>query len=216
MEKLISIIIPIFPGDKEADELLNFLNNNIPEHWEVIVSSPKEKENRAYALNEGAKKANGKFLWFLHGDSRFNKEEILLLEKSISEKPEKLHYFKLKFYPESFLMRFNSIGANFRSALLGCPYGDQSFCIAKDQFSILKGFDERLVLGEDLFFVWKAKEKNILLNQIQGYIRTSSRKYKSRGWLNITVFHNYMFWKLVFLWLADKRKKPDSKISNSL
>ncbi|TGN08475.1 glycosyltransferase [Leptospira ilyithenensis] len=213
MEKLISIIIPIFPGDNEAEELLRFLDNHIPEYWEVIVSSPKEKGSRAYALNEGAKKANGKFLWFLHGDSRITKETIHLLEKSISEKPERLHYFKLKFYPDSILMRFNSIGANLRSYLLGCPYGDQSFCIAKDQFLILQGFDEDIALGEDLFFVWKTKEKSILLNQIRGYIQTSSRKYKSRGWLRITIFHHYMFWKLVFLWLADKGKKAIPKIS---
>ncbi|BDA79605.1 hypothetical protein LPTSP3_g25350 [Leptospira kobayashii] len=214
MEKSVSIIIPIFPGDNEAEELLKFLNHHIPEDWEVIVSSPKEKGNRAYALNEGAKKAHGKFLWFLHGDSRLEKEEILALEKAIAEGPDKLHYFKLKFYPESFLMYFNSIGANLRSYLFGCPYGDQSFCIAKERFLILKGFDESLTLGEDLFFVWMAKEKNIRLNQMQGYIRTSNRKYKSQGWFKITVFHNYMFWKLVFLWLVAKIKRAGSRDSS--
>ncbi|WP_411821943.1 hypothetical protein [Leptospira sp. 'Mane'] len=207
MNPLVSIIIPILPGDREAEELLNSLNNIVPENWEVIVSSPKKIINRAFALNEGAKKAKGDFFWFLHGDSRLGQKEIFLLEQSIAKEPKKLHYFKLKFYPDSFLMNLNSIGANLRSSLLDCPYGDQSFCISKDQFDILKGFDANLNLGEDLYFVWSAKAKGIQLNEIQGYIKTSSRKYKSQGWLKITVFHHYMFWKLAYNWLVDRNKK---------
>ncbi|MCB1191952.1 MAG: glycosyltransferase [Leptospiraceae bacterium] len=191
----LSVVIPIKQGDNESKELLEILPDVLTENCEVVVSSPGKGHNRAYALNRGVEKSSGEFLWFVHGDSRFGKNEVTQLLESIERLPDNLHYFKLRFYPSNFFMSLNSIGANLRSFLIGCPYGDQGLCIKRNIFMKLGGFDETTRYGEDHLFVWKCHQNKIKLNCIDGYIQTSSRKYRNNGWLKTTLLHQFLFFK---------------------
>ncbi|TGM53071.1 glycosyltransferase [Leptospira adleri] len=196
--KIVSVIIPVQEGDSESEILLRELPRLIPEEWEVVISPSSEKENRAKALNSGVKKSQGEFLWFLHGDSRIGTETIQSLQDAISNFPETLHYYKLRFYPKSLRMRINATGANIRSWLLNSPFGDQGLCIRKDIFLRLGGFNEKTPYGEDLLFVWIALENGISLNRIDSFLSTSDRKYKKNGWWKITLLHQFLYWKLAF------------------
>ncbi|TGL96991.1 glycosyltransferase [Leptospira barantonii] len=196
--KQVSIIIPVLKSDLECKKLLEELPSLIPDDWEIVVSESNGKENRAKTLNEGVRKSKGEFLWFLHGDSRIDSNSISILQKSIIQNPERLHYFKLRFYPNGFLMKINANGANLRSWLLNSPFGDQGLCIRKENFLRSGGFDETTSYGEDLLFVWTAQENGIRLNRLNAYLETSDRKYKKNGWLKITLIHQYLYWKLAF------------------
>lgn len=188
----VSVILPIRDGETEVEHLLE----NLPkDKFEIILSKSTPLGNRATSLNSGAKQAKGEFLWFLHADTRFSTDSISKLIEAIQNKPNHLHYFRLKFYPKSFMMKFNAIGANIRSKLLGCPYGDQGFCIQKEIFFKIGMYEENVTYGEDHLFVWKARRLGISLNRINSYVYTSDRKYRNGGWFKITCLHQYLFWK---------------------
>ncbi|RHX81617.1 glycosyltransferase [Leptospira yasudae] len=194
--KRVSVIIPVRQGETETASLLKELSPRLPSDWEIIVSQSDRGRNRAQTLNKGAEQSQGEFLWFLHGDSRISSETIPSLKKAISEKPNVLHYFKLRFYPAHRLMKINACGANLRSQILRSPFGDQGLCIQKGTFLSLGGFDESTSYGEDLLFVWKAQQNGIRLNRIPSYLYTSDRKYRKQGWIKITILHQYLYWKL--------------------
>ncbi|MGJ4752430.1 glycosyltransferase [Leptospira kmetyi] len=194
--KQVSVIIPVLRSDSGCEKLLEELPSLIPNDWEIVVSESNGNENRAQTLNEGVRKSKGEFLWFLHGDSRIDSYGIGILQKSILHYPEKLHYFKLRFYPNRFLMRINANGANLRSRLLNSPFGDQGLCIRRENFFKCGCFDETAPYGEDLLFVWTAQENGIRLNRLDAYLETSDRKYQKNGWLRITLLHQYLYWKL--------------------
>ncbi len=186
----VSIIIPTAPGETAQEQLLEdlkYLNN------EVIVSS---EGSRAKSLNGGAARARHGFLWFLHADSRISAQNIVGLEQALEKNPDALHYFDLA-YAGGGLATFNARGANIRSRLLGLPYGDQGFCIAKNLFNEIGGYPEDVPYGEDLLFIRLAKRAGITLNRIPSKLVTSARKYQQQGWLKLTALHQWKMLKLL-------------------
>ncbi|MCB1178496.1 MAG: hypothetical protein KDK36_13000 [Leptospiraceae bacterium] len=191
----ITIIIPLLPKEENKEKIEQHLKQILPEKVDFILSCPDPPGNRAYALNKGAEKASGEFLWFLHSDSILDSSHVLYLLDSIEKYPERMHYFLLEFFPSSLRMKFNSIGANLRSKILGCPYGDQGLCVKKDIFHSIGGYPEDQKYGEDHVFVWRARQRGIKLNMIPLYLQTSDRKYRLNGWFKITLLHQFLFWK---------------------
>ena len=112
-------------------------------------------------MNDGARKAQGQFLWFLHADSHLKNDAFNHLLKTINKHPSSLIYFNLAFKPHFFLMKVNSFGANIRSHIFKLPFGDQGFCLSKIVFNELKGYDETAKYGEDHLLVWSAKKRKI-------------------------------------------------------
>jgi len=190
----LSIIIPLAPEETEQHYLLKDLANSSV-HREIIQSS---EQNRASSLNLGAKQAQGQWLWFLHADSRVNQDNLRALENSLNQDQQgaALHYFDLGFKDSNRLLRSKALGANLRSRLLGCPYGDQGFCISKKVFLSLGGFPEDQPYGEDLLFVWRAHQARVPLQRIASTLLTSSRKYSQQGWLKVTLLHQWYWLRL--------------------
>ncbi len=189
MRKAISIIIPVGANEDALEHLLSDLKDI---DAEIIPSSG---DTRAQALNAGAAKAQHNILWFLHADSRISDQNIQSLYKALQHKPNALHYFDLKFDQKG-LPQINSWGANMRSSLFGAPYGDQGFCISKPQFERAGRYPEGLEYGEDLMFVWRARQSGIKLNRIKSTLISSARKYKAHGWLKLTCIYQYKWIKM--------------------
>jgi glycosyltransferase involved in cell wall biosynthesis len=178
----ISIIIPIYDQETEHHKLLDFFHRLNDSDLEIITTTGV---SRAHAMNAGAVKATGDFLWFVHADTILLNAHIAALKLAVSNHPDCLHYFELSFQ-EKGITAMNSFGANIRSALFRLPWGDQAFCLSKDIFDDLKGYNESAAYGEDHLLVWKAHQKKIKLNHIPLAVKTSARQYKKRGWLNLT------------------------------
>ena len=180
----ISVIIPVAEGETAHEELLPALQNY---EFEIIVSS---EGSRAKSLNMGAAKAARKFLWFLHADSRPVKGSLDKLLEALERRPASLHYFDLEFSKDGpDMMALNQWGANFRSRILGLPFGDQGFCIRKDLFFSVGGFPEDAKHGEDHLFVWHARRHKIHALPVGAKLVTSARKYRDNGWLKTTLMH---------------------------
>ncbi len=176
-QSTLSIIIPVHAKDEEhLKTLLPRIQN---QGHEIIIS---REDSRAKALNIGATKASRKFLWFLHADSELESNAAEILQQSLAQKEEQLHYFKLAFSGTDSKLKLNALGANMRSKLFGAPFGDQGLALRKDLFFKIGGFPEDIAIGEDHLLVWHAKRYGIKLAQTPATITTSSAKYATNGW----------------------------------
>ena len=207
--KNLSIIIPLGPDEDQLAPLLADLAPLSAETEIILVFCGGEErggdnrplrwlrseQGRAIQQNVGARAATGEFLWFLHADSRVTPEVLAALERSLDQAPKALHYFHLKFKADGpWGMRLNEAGAWFRSTILGVPFGDQGFCLRKDSFVRIGGFNEQAAFGEDHLLVWQARQAGIKLRCTGAALLTSARKYSAQGWGALTL-------KYQLLWL---------------
>lgn len=228
----LSIVVPLGPNEPKWPPLLDQLNL-LPTGSEVILVGFQNEQRphrldqppaslahlkwiwctsekgRAQQLNQGARETSNDYIWFLHADSRLDKENIQSLLNSIDQHPERLFYFDLWFYDkDNRWLTINEWGARFRSNILGCPYGDQGLCVSKTQFFQLGGYPAHSPYGEDHTFVWKARQHNITLHPCRIKLGTSARKYHESGWLKLTLKYQYLWLKQAapefFRWLRIK------------
>lgn len=212
---LLSAIIPLARGEFAWENLLPdlaMLEDGVEiifvvsEDSEKCINAPviknktvhviKAKPGRASQMNAGAKIAKGKFLWFLHADSKFERTAGTTLMRAMQCCPYRLLYFDLIFLDDApYWMRLNEWGVWFRSHILKVPFGDQGFCIQKKLFEQMGGFAENLSYGEDHVFVWRARQNRIKLMPVGAVLYTSARKYKKYGWLKTTCMHQYLWIK---------------------
>jgi GT2 family glycosyltransferase len=188
--KDVSIVIPAAPGETAQAGLLEDLENT---QAEINILS---EGTRASSLNAGARKAKRGILWFLHADSRITDANIEALAEALQKNPKALHYFDLEFEGRG-VTALNATGANIRSHILGLPYGDQGFCIAREQFEKTAGYPEQVPYGEDLLFVRRAKKSGIKLNPVRSSLLTSAREYKRRGWFRLTLWRQWQLFTLM-------------------
>jgi len=227
----LSVIIPVAPNDQAWVGLIPSLLR-LPVESELIFVSPQDpgvqseelleelskkrkirwvqsKIGRAVQLNKGAHVATKAYFWFLHADSRFNEPALQGLSDLLDKKPNSLIYFNLKFNSDGpSWTQINNVGVWLRSNLLKMPFGDQGFCMSKNLYQNVGGFDENCDYGEDHLFVWRARILGISLQCTGSHIYTSARKYKKHGWLKTTMVHLYLTYKQAFpAWYEWRKKK---------
>ena len=222
---MITVIIPLAPDEDEWRDLLEQLKQ-AREVSEIILAScsaeefslpddkrvkvVKGRSGRAGLMNVAADEASGSYLWFLHADSRLDEGAIGSLCHVLDQEPEVLHYFDLEFLSDGpKAMRLNSAAVKWRSDFLGMPFGDQGFCIKKELFHELGGYDEKAEYGEDHLFVWKARQEGVSVKPVGAIIFTSARKYRRNGWFKTTGLHVWFTLKQAapeFLKLLKKRR----------
>lgn len=217
---LLSVIVPLAPGETEEQGLLPQLTA-LPDGSEVIVvrsddaprlspgTWPKRLRyrerrctpGRARQMNLGAQVARGRWLWFLHADSRLHARTLPALRTFI-EHTDALGYFDLRFRHDGpWLTRLNVLGANLRSRGLGLPFGDQGLVLPAAWFTRLGGYNEDAPHGEDHQLVWRAHAAGLPVNRISAPLATSARKYAGRWWrttwqhLRLTVRQAWPQWR---------------------
>lgn len=209
MDTRLSVIVPLAPAETEWRGLLRQLQA-LPSGCEVILVTadgklrvpprtwPAEvplrhcdaRIGRAHQMNAGARAARGRWLWFLHADSRLPPEALETLFAFLAEEIEALTYFRLAFRqggPRH--LNLNALGANWRSRWLGLPFGDQGFLIPAHRFAELGGYDEDAAYGEDHRLVWSARHAGLPLVCLDARVLTSPRKYIEHGWWTVTRLH---------------------------
>jgi len=217
---MLSIIIPSRPSESKWLPLLEQLGRAVPPS-EVILSmaAPLERREeealeklrsphavrvevgragRGSQLNHGAAVARNENLWFLHADSRLTADTWSCLEESLRRRADCIHFSRLRFYDGGAIMGITELGANFRSKLLGLPFGDQGMCLRRDTLARCGGFDEQLSYGEDHVLIWRARKLGIPVLCTGGTLATSASKYIERGWLQVTLEHGYRTWLQAF------------------
>lgn len=225
-EKLISVIIPLGPGDiisSELDSLLDSLDENNAIEI-VIVAFDHEgldsfrnrisynivvhQGTRASSLNTGASAAKGRYLFFLHCDSFMEKSSFDVLLKRILKEQSALFYFDFRFTKGvPFYFKLTEIGVRFRCAVFKTPFGDQGLTISKDDFYKIGGYNINVPNGEDHYLVKECKDHKMKIISINEILYTSPRKYMEKGWLNTTIRHQLMWYRQLLDFKKGKYRK---------
>lgn len=204
-----SIIVPLGPGAPTPVDLLMLFAD---ERFQVIVAAvdpepelPPEgvawltgPPGRGRQMNHGASAAGAPWLWFLHADSVLERSTRRAATRFCARDWQAIGYCDLKYLADGpALTALNAFGANWRSRLLGLPYGDQGLCLPATWFQRLGGFREDMERGEDLNLVVRARRAGLPVRRTGGRIHTSASRYRERGWLRTTLEHQRAAWRLI-------------------
>lgn len=130
--------------------------------------------NRAAQMNQGAARATGDILLFLHADTLLPANAIQEIQK-LHTTGIQLGCFRRTFTPRTALLDCTSELAYWRSRLLFWSYGDQAIFIAQTTFQQLGGYRE-ISCMEDLDLSLRAK-KIAHFGLVNTPITTSARRF---------------------------------------
>ncbi len=145
------------------------------------VTVIQSEAGRAKQMNEGARLAKGKLLYFVHADtvppiSYF--EDIL---EAVSNKYE-FGCYRFKFESKHLMLYINSYCTRFdRLWLRG---GDQTLFVTRELFEQLNGFDESYTIMEEYDFIRRAK-KVAPFRIMPKSVLVSARKYNNNSWVRV-------------------------------
>lgn len=198
----LTVVVPVAPGDVAWRDLWADLAA-IHGQSDVVFSGPVMPEGlppgvrwvasplgRARQLNAGAAAARGAWLLFLHADSRLGAGWWQAVEDAVARAPHALSFFRLSFASDGpRLTWLNAALANARASVLGMPFGDQGFLLARAVFEALGRFDTHVPYGEDHLLAWRARQRGAALQTMRATVTTSARKYERLGWGRVTRGH---------------------------
>ena len=194
---MISIIIPTLNESGNIRSLISYLKScDGSDETEIIIADGGStdgtteggpglgvkvvecpQKGRAFQMNYGAEKASGDIFYFLHADSVPPKDFITKINGYISPKI-KAGCFRLAFDHDHYLLSTYSWFTRFDVDFF--RFGDQSLFVTGELFSLVGGFDERLLVMEDQNMVRRLKKHSGFIVSDQ-QVRTSARKYLKVG-----------------------------------
>ena len=199
----ISIIIPTLNEEKLLDGLLSSLK--CCQGIEIIVAdggshdrtldiarsyqvrTTQSRAGRGQQLNSGARVAKYSTLLFLHCDTKLP-ENFADQVFSILDQPGTVAgAFRLAINAQGVKFRLVEWGANIRSSLFGCPYGDQAIFLKKQTFEKINGYPDQPFL-EDVELIRNLKRiGSITIAERQ--VTTSPRRWEQLGVFRTTLIN---------------------------
>lgn len=201
---LLSIIIPTLNEAENLPALLADLNKQQNMAVEIIVGDGGSTDatrqiaeqcgagfvatgrGRGLQMNAAASKATGKYLLFLHADSRIDDSCLLFnavrfLQHEQGETPLAGH-FRLRFIRSQERNNLAYRFAEEKTALnrVNTTNGDQGLLLSTDFFRRLGGFDESLPFLEDQRIAEKIRAQGRWLT-LPGHLKTSARRFEAEG-----------------------------------
>ncbi|WP_186576964.1 TIGR04283 family arsenosugar biosynthesis glycosyltransferase [Aquibacillus kalidii] len=141
-----------------------------------VISSAK---GRAIQMNNGARIAKGKVLWFLHADSVIHPDMISEIDRVLKNPTVIGGGFPITFDDPSVLLKIIAKGSNLRAKYFHLIFGDQGFFIRKSHFFRVGLFPE-VPLMEDWILSRKSNKLGKLV-LLPTPIITSSRRFREKG-----------------------------------
>ncbi len=164
--------IIVVDGSPEMDTL-----EAIEDAGVIKVSAGK---GRATQMNEGAAKARGEVLVFLHADTLIPKNAFRKIDEVISSGRYIGGAFDLLINSDRRFMKFVTWSASLRSRITRVPYGDQAIFIRKDYFDEVGGYKD-IPLMEDVELMKRVRRRGGRIRILKERAQTSARKYISDG-----------------------------------
>lgn len=206
-----SIIIPTLNESSTLSFALKDLLSGIenPSRVEVIICDGGSKDDtltqaqqfpvivlntqkgRALQMNEGAELASGKWLIFLHADTRLPKNWMHLIQHCHADWGR----FDVRLTGKHWLFRWIEKAINLRSRKTSVATGDQVLFFRRALFQDLGGFPA-LPLMEDVA-ITKAARKLQLPANIRQPVITSSRRWEQHGIIRTVLlmwFLRFAYW----------------------
>jgi rSAM/selenodomain-associated transferase 2 len=197
----ISVIIPVLNEEDTIRTTLSSLHISSKEEIVVIdggsddgtVSIAQEftqqvyvtERGRGHQLKNGAGKATGDILLFLHADCILPNNSFSLIRDVMSNDEYSIGAFYLGIDHPSFCFRVIEFGANLRSWITRVPYGDQGLFMRRDDYEKIGGFCD-IPLMEDVDLS-KRMKKIGRVKFVKDAIMASPRRWLKEGLLYTTV-----------------------------
>jgi rSAM/selenodomain-associated transferase 2 len=170
-----AIEIIVVDGSETSDPALDVLRER---HSDVrwMRSAP----GRGAQMNHGARHARGRWLVFLHSDTRLGASWIDVL-RCLDEQPRIVGgSFRFALDSPSRWARWIEWGVRIRVRLFDLAYGDQALFVRRTVFEELRGYRE-LPLMEDVEFIRRLRRHGKLEHADVPAI-TSARRWEQDGW----------------------------------
>ena len=193
---MISIIVPIY---NEETTIRDFIFNlyclyDIKKH-EVIFVDGGSKDKTLDILEElsyfgySYQISRGDILWLIHADSVLQKDVI----QKVIDCPTEVGCLKIKFYPNSFPMRVNSIVSNMRASITNLAFGDQALFLSRQAFEKVGGYKDMPIM-EDYRISEDLSANGYKITVIDSSVTTSTRRYK--GHVKTTMWQMQKYQKM--------------------
>ncbi len=165
----------IIVADGGSDDATPALVHALQEH-NPTLHLIESRRGRGIQLREGASRARGDILLFIHADCVLPSTAADLLEE-FRHQSLPAATFRLKFDAAGFLLRFYEYGARIDSPLT--RFGDQGLVIRRRLYDECSGFAE-LPLFEDVDLFARIRRRG-RLGYLEGRITCSARRFEEHG-----------------------------------
>ena len=138
---------------------------------------PGSDRGRAIQMNKGAREAKGKYLLFLHADTRPSRHCIQQMENRFKDPGVVGGSFSMLFDHPNWYYRLLSFLTRFNCRFW--TFGDQGIFVRKSVFLKMKGYSPLPIL-EDLELQIRLRKIGKFV-KVPVYLKTSSRRYRLNG-----------------------------------
>lgn len=218
----ISVVIPTWNEGTSIGSLVEFVRTNGGDLIsEVIVSDACSDDNtvisakdagaivlnnmtrcRALQMNEGAARAAGEILYFVHADVKLIRSFAGDIIESIKSGYEAGCY-RYVFDSTSQMLRINGYCTRFEGIM--CRGGDQTIFVTRRAFEDVEGFNSFYSIMEDYDFILRVRKK-YRFRIIPKNITVSARKYETNSWLRVQLANLSVF-IMFFLKVSPQKMK---------
>ncbi len=143
------------------------------------------KTGRASVMNNGAEKADGNILLFLHADCILPENGFEIIRETLCNNAVAAGGFRLSINASGLRFRVIEAAANLRSHIAGLIYGDQGIFMWKELFNKVGGYAD-IPLMEDIEISGKLKKLGKLV-LADAKIKASPRRWLEEGAIHTTL-----------------------------
>jgi len=217
-----SVIIPVFheaaliektiehvhalAADRSIEVLVvdgDLSGETIREIWDDTVRTAIAEPGRGIQLNCGASLAKGDLLLFLHVDTRLPAGAFAKIAAAMENRRIIGGAFRLAIDSRRLPFRVIERGVQYRSRMLGLPYGDQGIFVRRQDFQALGGFRNAPIM-EDVDLMRRIRKQKGRILILDDPIVTSARRWEQEGILYCTL-RNWCLMLLFFLGIPPEK-----------
>ena len=169
----VEIVVATTLGEDAAYAALRERHRDV--RW---VSAPR---GRSSQMNAGAAAARGRWLLFLHADSRLPLDWLDVLADADARPTVAAGAFRFALDSRRWQARLIEVGVRMRVAVFRLPYGDQALFVRRHVFESLGGYRE-WPLMEDVDLVRRVRRVGRLVVSSSA-VCTSARRWERDGWV---------------------------------
>lgn len=178
-EKTIEIIV--VDGDPAGSTI-----RTIDDRAVITATAPR---GRARQMNNGASRASGDIIVFLHADTLLPHDALVKIRSAVTQ-GYGTGAFGLGIRSDRWIFRITEKYVALRTRFTGIPFGDQAMFIRRDLFRKIGGFAD-IPIMEDVDLMKRIRKRGEPVCIIPDKVTTSARRWEREGILYCT-FRNWM------------------------